>query len=119
MCPRVNTLALQLKSAPYSPLSSVRRIPHHALPSLPPQYHLEAIKQSAGRITGQLAGNGPPLSLEMSIYTNGIARMRVVESNPLHVRWETKDVIQEEKLILGTYTVVSDDPAGTARRCVI
>ena len=53
----------------------------------------------------------------MSIYTNGIARMRVVESNPLHVRWETKDVIQEEKLILGTYTVVSDDPAGTAMRC--
>lgn len=95
----------------------MRRIPLHALPSLPPQYHLEAIKQSAGRITGQLAGNGPPLSLEMSIYTNGIARMRVVESNPLHVRWETKDVIQEEKLILGTYTVVSDDPAGTAMRC--
>ena len=52
------------------------------------QYHLEQVTQEPGVIKGQLAGNGPPLSFEVRFYTNGLARMRVLEANPLHVRWE-------------------------------
>ena len=56
-----------------------------------------AADSGTGGVVAQLHGGpfGGPLTLQLTAFTCGVARMRVTETNPLHgPRWEPKDILE-------------------------
>jgi alpha 1,3-glucosidase len=54
---------------------------------------------TAGAVSGELVGGPAPLNFQILMYTNGVARTRIVEKKPLHgARWQPDDIVLEDKL---------------------
>jgi alpha 1,3-glucosidase len=67
----------------------------------------------AGTVTGEFTGGAVPFNLDVRFYTNGVARLRVLEKNPLNgPRWEPKDILLEENLTPASCRALKQGDAG-------
>ena len=77
---------------------------HRTPDTAPPAFAVEAdslTQHGADGVTARLVGGvpcAPALLLSAQFYDNGVARVKVTESQNAHLRWETQDVLQDSAL---------------------